>query len=71
VFTTEEHGQEEGGGATIGGPRICLAVEGGSLVRSCASATTKLARGPAWEVPTKLARRPTWEVVAIRFTLPR
>jgi hypothetical protein len=71
VLTTEERGQEEGGGTAIGGPCICLTVEGGSLVRLCASAITKLVRRPAWEVPMELARRPTSEVVASRFALLR
>jgi hypothetical protein len=32
VSTTEEGGQEEGVGMAIGGPRICLAVEGDGSV---------------------------------------
>jgi hypothetical protein len=42
VSTTEEGSQEEGVGVAIGGPRICLAVEGDDSVGPYASCDHKV-----------------------------
>jgi hypothetical protein len=55
---------------TVGGPHICLAVEGDNLMGPYANYDHEVVRRPASEAPTELAMRPTWEVVATRFALP-
>jgi hypothetical protein len=55
---------------TVGGPHICLAVEGDNLMGPYANYDHEVVRRPASEAPTELAIWPTWEVVATRFALP-